>query len=70
MSIGTALLSLIGLLLVVTPVRTLLRYDRKLGYVIYKFSENETQGLRYAKTFYCALGIVLLAYAAFLVAHA
>ena len=70
MSIGIALMSLLGLSLILIPVRMLLRFDRKLGYAIYKFSENETAGLRRAKCFYCTLGLLIFAYSVWLSQHA
>jgi hypothetical protein len=67
MSTGILIMSLIGASLILVRVRTLLRFDRKLGYAIYKFSESEAAGLRRAKWFYCVLGFLILAYSFWLV---
>ena len=66
MSSGTILLSIIGLLLILVPVKLLLRFDRKLGNAIYRFSENEAIGLRRATWFYRILGLGVFAYSLWL----
>ena|SRR5512135_105160 len=60
---------LIGLLLVFLPVRTILRFDRKLGYAVYQSAPNEVIGLRWATYLYRAVGMVVFAYSVWFLLH-
>ena len=60
---------LIGLLFAFLPVRTILRFDRKLGYAVYKSAPNEAVGLRWAAYLYRGLGVVVFAYSLWFILH-
>jgi len=57
---------LIVLLFVFVPVRTILRFDRKLGYVVYKSAPNEVVGLRWAAYLYRGIDLIVFAYSLWL----
>jgi len=69
MSATIVIFFLIGLALTFLPVRVLLRFDRKLGYLIYRSSESEAVGLRRARFFYSALGLFVMAYFVWFALH-
>jgi hypothetical protein len=69
MWITPSIFLLIGLLLVFLPVRTILRFDRKLGYAVYKSAPSEDVGLRWAAYLYRCIGAAVFAYSLWFILH-
>jgi hypothetical protein len=48
--------SLVGVLVVLVPAETILRFDRRTGYWLYKNAPDEETGIKRAKWFYRIFG--------------
>jgi hypothetical protein len=57
--VAATIISLCGWAMLLLPVRTLLRFDRKRGYQLYAQAPNEAIGLQRARSYYRRLGLAL-----------